>query len=139
MVCDGSDRAECEGLMDIIFDNYCLSITSVADPESTSTTTSNSITTTFSLPFPSPKPIMNSGACENSSRTSPILTFSMKCQSNIETNHSQTHAVIVFGTLFSISVVLLAVMIAGWVCTAYCMHKKYSQAKKIPQAPSLAR
>ena len=72
MECGDKDR-ECEHMMDTIFDNYCLSVTSVADSESTPMTTNNSITTTFSLPFSTQasRPIMNSGACKNSSRASP--------------------------------------------------------------------
>ena len=117
MVCDGSDR-ECEGMMDTFFDNYCLSVTSVADPESTPTTTNNSITTTFSSPFSTqaPKPIMNSGACENGSRVSASESDGV--------NHTTTGPIAALAVLSCLSVLLLTVVTTGWVCTCLIMKKR---------------
>ena len=103
-------------MMDTIFDNYCLSITSVADPELTSTTTSNSITTKFSLPFPSPKPIMNSGACENSSRASPSESDGV--------NRTTTGPIAALAVLSCLSVLLLVMVTTGWVCTCLIVKKR---------------
>ena len=117
MKCGGNDR-QCERMMDTIFNNYCLSVTSVADPESTPMTTSNSITTTFSLPFSTqaPKPNMNSGACENSSRASASESDGV--------NRTTTGPIAALAVLSCLSVLLLAMVTTGWVCTCLIVKKR---------------
>ena len=119
MACGGNDQ-QCECMMDTFFDNYCLSVTSVADPESTSMTTNISITTTFSLPSltQAPKPIMNSGACENGSRASASESDGVKC----------TGPIAALAVLSCLSVFLLAMVTIGWVCT--CLIVKEREVNK---------
>ena len=96
MRCSGNE--ECERLMDMFFDKYCLSVTSVADPESTSTTTSNS------------------GACKNSSRASASESDGV--------NYTTTGPIAALAVLSCLSVLLLAMVTTGWVCTCLIVKKR---------------
>ena len=108
MECDHDDR-ECEHMMDTFFDKYCLSVTSVTDPEST-------LMTTNPFSTQAPKPIMNSRACENGRRVSANESDGM--------NHTTTGPIAALAVLFCLSVLVLTVVTIGWVCTCLIMKKR---------------
>ena len=63
---------------------------------------------------------MNSGACENSSRASASESDGV--------NHTTTGPITALAVLFCLSVLLLAVVTTGWVCT--CLIVKKREANK---------
>ena len=111
MVCNGDDR-ECEGMIDNFFDNYCLSVTSVAGLKSIP---SNTITITFSLPFLTQAP-KHSGACENGSRAS--------ASESDDVNYMTTGPIAALAVLSCLSVLLLVMVTIGWVCTCFIVKKR---------------
>ena len=107
-------KPKCETQMDTIFNNYCSSVTSVAE-------LAPGYSTTFSLPFSTkaPKSIMNSGACENSSRAS---------ASESDGVNLTTTGPIALAVLSCLSVLMLVMVTTGWVCT--CLIVKKREANK---------
>ena len=144
-MCDDSDEDCRDTMYSLLITDCCLETTATTHPLCTTAITTTSIYYTSNIVCPSLSStlsIVTTTVTVAASPTTRLYPPSLSTASNMWTNvgdmngqspsktavssNSMTTAVIGLGALLGLSLVLLAVVITGWVCTCLIVKKRYA-------------